>query len=203
MKNIARIMSAAVVASAALATAACGSDAAPAPAPAPETGVTVREVIPSGAARFTVTSPDIGADNTFGPDNFAAAFGCTAANKVPTIRWSGAPAAAKSFAITMFDADAPTGSGFWHWMTWDIASGAAEFKPGDAAVQGTNDAGATGYLGPCPPAGDRAHTYRITVLALDTAQLGTPASTSPAAASFSMSGHIIGAGQLTATAQRP
>ncbi|MGV9413766.1 YbhB/YbcL family Raf kinase inhibitor-like protein [Nocardia sp. NPDC003693] len=199
MKNTARIMSAAVVASTALATAACGSDTEPAPA----TGVTVRDVIPSDAARFTVTSPDIGSGNTFGPDNFAAAFGCTAANKVPTIRWSGAPAAAKSFAVTMFDTDAPTGSGFWHWMAWDIGSGAVEFKQGDAAVQGVNDAGAAGYLGPCPPAGDRAHTYRITVLALDTAQLGVPESTPPTVASFSMGGHIIGAGQMTVTAQRP
>ncbi|WP_330183877.1 YbhB/YbcL family Raf kinase inhibitor-like protein [Nocardia sp. NBC_01503] len=157
---------------------------------------------PASAARFTVTTPDL-TDSTFPADNFAGSFGCTAANHAPRVHRSGAPVAAKSFADTMFDPDAPTGSGFWHWMNWDIPSTATEFTDGTLAISGTNDAGARGYQGPCPPTGDKPHNYRITVLALDTPQLGLPASTPPAVAPFSMSGHVIGIGQVTATARRP
>ncbi|MFF2553204.1 YbhB/YbcL family Raf kinase inhibitor-like protein [Nocardia sp. NPDC058058] len=203
MNTIARIASAAVVASGLLSVAACGTDGESAPAAQPTAaGVTVRSVAPAGAATFEVNSPDV-RGGTFGADNFAGAFGCTAANHAPRVRWSGAPAAAKSFAVTMFDQDAPTGSGFWHWINWDIAPTATEFGTGVTAVTGTNDAGAADYLGPCPPSGDKAHTYRITVLALDVPRMDLPAATPPAVASFSMSSHIIGIGQLSVSAQRP
>jgi Raf kinase inhibitor-like YbhB/YbcL family protein len=101
----------------------------------------------------------------------------------------------------MFDPDAPTGSGFWHWVTWDIPA-TGRTLPSETAVDGTNDAGAAGYLGPCPPEGDRAHRYQVTVLALDTASLGLPASTPPAYASFALGGHILGYARITATAKR-
>ncbi|MFB8008185.1 YbhB/YbcL family Raf kinase inhibitor-like protein [Nocardia sp. NPDC056000] len=203
MNNIARIASAAIVASGLLSVAACGSDSEPATAAPPTAaGVTVRSVAPAGAATFEVSSPDV-KDGTFGADNFAGAFGCTAANHSPRVRWSGAPANAKSFAVTMFDPDAPTGSGFWHWVNWDIAPTATEFGTGVTAVTGTNDAGAAEYLGPCPPSGDKAHNYRITVLALDVPKMDLPAATPPAVASFSMSSHVIGIGQLSVSAQRP
>lgn len=105
---------------------------------------------PASAARFTVTTPDL-TDSTFPADNFAGSFGCTAANHAPRVHRSGAPVAAKSFADTMFDPDAPTGSGFWHWMNWDIPSTATEFTDGTLAISGTNDAGARGYQAPAHP----------------------------------------------------
>lgn len=204
MNTTARIMSAAVVASGVLATAACGSDTGSASPVAPaEAGINVRAVIPAGTPQFTVTSPDLSANGVFAPDSFAGVFGCTAADHAPRVRWSGAPAAAQSFAVTMFDPDAPTGSGIWHWMNWDIPSGATEFTEGGPGVAGINDVGTTGYMGPCPPVGDKVHNYRITVLALDVPNMELPASTTPEVASFSMGSHIIGAGLLTATAQRP
>lgn len=206
MTRIARTFSATFAVAALLSATACGSDqdstpAAPTTSPVPS--VQVRPVVPPSAAQFTVTSPDGTADHAFPADFYAGAFGCTAANHSPRLRWSGAPAGAKSFAVTMFDPDAPTGAGFWHWLNWDIPSTATDFTAGAAGVAGTNDAGAPGYLGPCPPTGDRPHTYQISVLALDTPSLGLPATTTPAVASFSMGSHIIGVGHLSLTAQRP
>jgi Raf kinase inhibitor-like YbhB/YbcL family protein len=110
----------------------------------------------------------------------------------------------QSYAITTFDRDAPTGSGLWHQITWDVPAGARSFDgtlPA-GAVSGTNATGATGYLGPCPPAGDIAHHYVISVLALDVPTLGLAADTPAALAAFTLGGHIIGAAQITATAQR-
>ncbi|GAB2527079.1 hypothetical protein GCM10027167_33450 [Nocardia heshunensis] len=177
---------------------ACGSDHDSTPTTT-SSSVQVRPVVPATAASFTVTADATGA---FPADFYAGAFGCTAANHAPHLSWSGAPEAAKSFAVTMFDPDAPTGAGFWHWMNWDIPATAKDFTAGAAGVAGANDAGAPGYLGPCPPAGDKAHTYRISVLALDTPSLGLPASTTPTVASFSMGSHIIGVAHLSLTAQR-
>ncbi|MEU1206247.1 YbhB/YbcL family Raf kinase inhibitor-like protein [Nocardia sp. NPDC005825] len=205
MTRIARTVSATFAVAALLSAAACGDDgdSAPAATTNPAASVQVRPVVPASAARFTVTTPDGTAEHAFPADFYAGAFGCTAANHALSLRWSGAPAAAKSFAVTMFDPDAPTGAGFWHWLNWDIPATATDFTAGAAGVAGTNDAGAPGYLGPCPPTGDGPHTYQISVLALDTPSLGLPATTTPAVASFSMGSHIIGVAHLSLTAQRP
>ncbi|GAB3210933.1 YbhB/YbcL family Raf kinase inhibitor-like protein [Nocardia tengchongensis] len=203
MTRIARIVPATFAVAALLSAAACGSDEPATETATPVASVQVRPVVPASAAQFTVTTPDGTADHAFPADFYAGAFGCTAANHAPRLQWSGAPASAKSFAVTMFDPDAPTGAGFWHWVNWDIPSTATDFTTGAAGVAGTNDAGAPGYLGPCPPAGDRAHTYQISVLALDTPTLGLPPTATPAVASFSMGSHIIGVAHLSLTAQRP
>ncbi|MGW4530044.1 YbhB/YbcL family Raf kinase inhibitor-like protein [Nocardia sp. NPDC004340] len=204
MTRIARTVSATFAVAALLSAAACGNDGDSTPTTTnPAASVQVRPVVPASAAQFTVTTPDGTAEHAFPADFYAGAFGCTAANHAPRLQWSGAPAAAKSFAVTMFDPDAPTGAGFWHWLNWDIPATATDFTAGAAGVAGTNDAGAPGYLGPCPPAGDRPHTYQISVLALDTPSLGLPAATTPAVASFSMGSHIIGVAHLSLTAQRP
>ncbi len=159
----------------------------------------VRQGIPAGTKTFRVTSPDLADGKPFPAAGYSSGFGCTGANQPPRLHWSGAPAGTKSYAVTMFDPDAPTGSGFWHWVNWDV-QGAD--MPASGAVQGADDAGETGYLGPCPPAGDRTHRYQVTVLALDTASLGLPAGTPPAYASFAMSGHVLAYARITATAKR-
>ncbi|MGW4241810.1 YbhB/YbcL family Raf kinase inhibitor-like protein [Nocardia sp. NPDC004722] len=202
MNRTARITSVIFAVAALAGLTACGSEhdsstAATSPAP---TSVQVRPVVPARAATFTVTAD---ATDTFPADFYAGAFGCTAANHAPRLAWTGAPAAAKSFAVTMFDPDAPTGAGFWHWMNWDIPATAKDFSAGTAGVAGANDAGVPGYLGPCPPAGDKPHHYEISVLALDAPSLDLPAATTPTVASFSMGSHIIGVAHLTLTAQRP
>ncbi|MFF2630670.1 YbhB/YbcL family Raf kinase inhibitor-like protein [Kitasatospora griseola] len=104
----------------------------------------------------------------------------------------------------MFDQDAPTGSGFWHWLSWDLPATATAL--GDAlppgAVSGTEDAGLPGYLGPCLLVGDRPHRYRITVYELDTASLALSTATPSAVAAFTLGGHVLAYGQTTGVAAR-
>ncbi|GAA2160155.1 YbhB/YbcL family Raf kinase inhibitor-like protein [Actinomadura napierensis] len=157
----------------------------------------VRAGVPKHTAHFSVTSPDL-AHGRFPAASYSDSFGCTGGNVPPRLHWSGAPAATKSFAVTMFDRDAPTGSGFWHWSVRNLPATAAAV-PSDAAT-GVNDAGTASYLGPCPPAGDGPHQYTITVLALDVPDAGVPATASPAMASFAMGSHVIATARITATA---
>ncbi|MGV9267562.1 YbhB/YbcL family Raf kinase inhibitor-like protein [Kitasatospora sp. NPDC003701] len=165
----------------------------------------VRAGIPSHTPRFVVSSPEWKGGKVPAA-GYANVFGCSGANHAPTVRWSGAPASTRSYAVSLFDPDAPTGSGFWHLMTWDIPASTTTLAGATpaGAVSGPNDAGATGYLGPCPPAGDGVHHYVLRVVALDVPSLGLPATSTPAVASFSMamSGHIVGTAELTATARR-
>ncbi|WP_426512170.1 YbhB/YbcL family Raf kinase inhibitor-like protein [Dactylosporangium sp. McL0621] len=165
---------------------------------------TVRRGIPDGAARFAVASPDVRDGGKFPADMFANAFGCAGTNARPRLRWSSPPDGTRSLAVTMYDPDAPTGSGFWHWLAWDLPAGTRTLDAAEPAgtVDGTGDAGAPGYLGPCPPAGDVGHHYEITVYALDTPSLALPASTPPAVAAFTMGPHVIAYGRLTVTARR-
>ncbi|HKW72234.1 MAG TPA: YbhB/YbcL family Raf kinase inhibitor-like protein [Candidatus Dormibacteraeota bacterium] len=161
--------------------------------------VKVRSGIPAGVAHFTVTSPDLQNEHRFSMSEIANVFGCTGGNQAPRLHWSGAPAGTKSFAVTMFDPDAPTGSGFWHWLTWDIPAGATSLNATAlpaGAVAGTNDAGLTGYLGPCPPPGDRVHRYQLTVYALDTSSLSLPGGVRAAVVGFSMRTHIRATARL-------
>ncbi|MEU9155826.1 YbhB/YbcL family Raf kinase inhibitor-like protein [Streptomyces sp. NPDC048417] len=164
----------------------------------------VRQGVPDSATRFKVTSPDIRNGGTIPADSYADSFGCSGANQQIRLSWHGAPKDTRSYAVTMFDPDAPTGSGLWHWLTWDIP--ATDTQLGAAlptgAVAGTNGAGQTGYLGPCPPVGDITHHYRITVYALDTPSLQLPAATPAAITTFTMSSHVISTATITATARR-
>lgn len=162
----------------------------------------VRSGIPLSAAPFHLASNAL-AHGTFPAADWWNSFGCTGANQAPDLEWSGAPAATKSYAITMFDKDASTGSGFWHMVDWDIPAATTSFTgtlPA-GAVEGTNDDGDPGYMGPCPPAGDIPHHYQIKVLALDTPSLGVP-TVPPALANYLLSSHVIGVAELDATAQR-
>jgi Raf kinase inhibitor-like YbhB/YbcL family protein len=162
----------------------------------------VREGLPTGIGHFSLTSTDIHAGQPI-PQRFR---GCTGPGVSPELTWSGAPAATRSFAVTVFDADAPTGSGFWHWIAWDLPAGTTSLPTGaqlpSGAVNGTNDGGGTGYTGPCPPVGDVTHHYRFTVVALDVPTLQLPADTHAAAVSFTIGQHAIAAAALTATARR-
>ena len=130
-------------------------------------------------------------------------FGCHGANRAPALQWSGAPAGTRSFAVTVFDPDAPTGSGFWHWMVIDLPAASRSLPEGGAlpafAHAIRNDYGDKAWGGPCPPAGDPPHHYLFTVYALDVPSLGAPADASPALAGFLMHGHVIGKARRTLT----
>ncbi|MDQ0960702.1 Raf kinase inhibitor-like YbhB/YbcL family protein [Streptomyces sp. B4I13] len=164
----------------------------------------IRGGIPVTAARFGLSSPDVRNGGRIPDVSWGNGFGCTGGNQPIRLRWKGAPKTARSFAVSMQDLDATTGSGFWHWMAWDIPANTTTLDrtlPA-GATSGTNDGGRAGYAGPCPPAGDIAHRYRITVYALDTPSLGLPAAGTPAVAAFTLSSHTIGYGRITATARR-
>ncbi|MFJ4681302.1 YbhB/YbcL family Raf kinase inhibitor-like protein [Kitasatospora sp. NPDC088783] len=165
--------------------------------------VSVRSGVPAGAQRFAVSSPDL-VNGRFPQSHWANAFGCDGGNQPLRLEWRGAPTGTRSFAVTMFDPDAPTGSGFWHWLVWDVPATATGLgaTPPAGAVTGADDAGVQGYLGPCPPVGDRPHHYQINVYALDAPSLALPAATPAAVTAFSMSGHVIGHAQTTVLAAR-
>jgi hypothetical protein len=119
-------------------------------------------------------------------------FGCAGSNISPALAWSGAPDDTRSFAVTCFDPDAPTGSGFWHWVVVNIppevsklpaGAGSGEGLPA-GALQVRTDYGAPGYGGPCPPEGDHPHRYLFTLHAVGLEALPVEADTSAAVVGF-------------------
>ncbi len=159
--------------------------------------------------RLKVTSADIAPRGTIKDEQVGNSFGCKSPNVSPEIKWSRAPEGTKSFAVTMFDPDAPTGSGFWHWVVFNIPADVTELPKGAGdpkagtmpagAVQSRTDFGAPGYGGPCPPAGDKPHRYRISVFAVDVDRLDTDADTPAAVVGFNLHYHTLAKGVLTGT----
>jgi len=150
-------------------------------------------------ATFDVGSDDI-ADGQQLPDPQASrAMGVPGGDdRSPQLSWSGFPEATKSFAVTMFDADAPTASGFWHWAVFNIpasvtelASGAADDGMPAGAVQLRNDSGQAGYLGAAPPKDHGPHRYFIVVHAVDIEHLDIPADSTPAYLGFNLFSHTL------------
>lgn len=159
------------------------------------------------AGDFRLTSRDI-ADGQPMAQRFAfQGFGCTGENRSPALAWSGAPAATKGYALTVYDPDAPTGSGWWHWVLLNIpatttalpSAVGSETPPVAGALQLKTDYGVPGYGGPCPPVGDKPHHYIFTVFALDTGELELPENATPALAGFMLRGHTLAKASLTAT----
>ncbi len=152
---------------------------------------------------FTVTSTGFSADGTL-PDAQVYAAG----NLSPQLSWSGAPAGTKSYAVTCYDPDAPTGSGFWHWSVFDIPAGVTELPTGagsgdfkglpDGAVQVRNDYGTRDFGGAAPPPGDGPHRYVFTVYAVDQEKLGPDADVSPAVVGFNLRFHAVARAQVIA-----
>jgi hypothetical protein len=161
-----------------------------------------------GAGRFTLTSPDLKPGGMIATRHVANSFGCAGQNVSPALRWSGAPAGTKSFVVTVYDPDAPTGSGFWHWVVYNIPANATTLAAGAGdpkgsalpagAVQSNTDVSKPGYLGPCPPAGDKPHRYIFTVYALKTAKLDVPANATAALIGFNVHGNQLAKATLTA-----
>lgn len=140
------------------------------------------------------------------------AWGCVGDNRSPQLSWTGAPEGTKSFAITLFDPDAPTGSGWWHWLVFDIPASISELpeNAGDpqsgilpaGVVQSINDYKQLGYGGPCPPEGHGIHQYLFTLHALDVESLGLSADTNPAVVGFNLHVHTIQKASLVMYYQR-
>ncbi len=151
----------------------------------------------SAAHAMTLTSPDIKPGGKIADEQVFNGWDCAGRNISPALEWSGAPKGTKSFAVSVYGPDAPTG-GFWHWWVADIPADATRLPKGAGsgaglpagAIQAPNDFGGSGYGGPCPPKG-RPHHYLITVYALDVDKLAIDANASPAAAGFNVHGHTL------------
>ena len=141
---------------------------------------------------FSLTSNDLGGQATK-TEEFSG-FGCSGKNQSPQLSWTNAPAGTKSFAVTMYDPDAPTGSGWWHWVVFDINANTNELVTNagnltanlapKGAIQSLTNFGAAGFGGPCPPQGHGIHQYIITVHALKTDKLGLDATANPAVVGY-------------------
>jgi hypothetical protein len=159
------------------------------------------------AASFKLTSPDVSNGGTIKAEQVFNSFGCTGSSISPELNWSGAPAATKSFAVTVYDPDAPTGSGFWHWLIANIPASTASLakNAGDpkadlapkGSVQSRTDFGTSGYGGPCPPKGDKPHRYIFTVFAVDTDKLDVTPETTGAVVGFNLHFHTLAKATFT------
>jgi Raf kinase inhibitor-like YbhB/YbcL family protein len=175
-----------------MATSTAGYDTVSVRAPVP----------PKGSANLTVTSKSFKEGESIGMNYVFT--GCGGKNVSPQLSWSGAPKETKSYAITCFDPDAPTGSGYWHWLAFDIPpsvtsveEGAGTDKSPGGGHSGSTDYGFASYGGPCPPKGDGAHRYIFTVYALDVASPGVDAKCTGATCVFKMRGHVLATGSIT------
>jgi Raf kinase inhibitor-like YbhB/YbcL family protein len=162
---------------------------------------------------FTLTSPDLAPGGALPTSARSGIMGAGGEDRSPELNWEGAPAGTKSFAVTLYDPDAPTGSGFWHWALYNIPADAT----GLAADAGNPDAGLLPsgaitlpnevrmerFIGAAPPPGHGEHRYFFTVTALDVESLDLDAGTTPAVLGFNFLGHVLGRAQLMGTTETP
>ena len=126
-------------------------------------------------------------------------FGCSGENVSPELHWSNAPKGTKSFAITVYDPDAPTGSGWWHWLVVNIpvstksmgTNVSAKHSLPKGAIETMTDYGSAGFGGACPPKGDKAHRYVFTVHALDVEKLDLTPKSDSALVGYMINAHSI------------
>lgn len=151
------------------------------------------------AGEFTLQSNDLAGQLTKTQE--FSGFGCNGQNISPELHWKDAPKGTKSFAVTVYDPDAPTGSGWWHWVVFNIPSSVTSL-PADfgnmakshtiSTLQSMTDYGKAGFGGACPPKGDKPHRYMFTVHALNVDHLDLDEKASPALAGYMINAHSVG-----------
>ncbi len=132
-------------------------------------------------------------------------FGCSGKNISPQLSWKNAPAGTKSFAITAYDPDAPTGSGWWHWVVFNIANSVNNLKTGASnhsmpagVIESSTSYGSKGFGGACPPKGDKPHRYIFTVYALNTEKIEQGPDARPELIGFFLNSHAIAKASIMA-----
>jgi Raf kinase inhibitor-like YbhB/YbcL family protein len=166
----------------------------------------------SGMSNFTLTSAELKDQDLLQAVHEFDGYDGTGQNRSPPLHWRGAPEGTRSFALTLYDPDAPTGSGFWHWVVFDIDSSVSQLAAGQGSSDGTdlgacgaqaaNDYGAIGYGGPCPPRGLPAHRYIFTVHALGVPKLPLPADPTNAVVRFFIYQNTLATATLTGLYKR-
>lgn len=160
------------------------------------------------AGGFSLSSPTIKPGSTLTDAQVFKGFGCEGKNISPALKWSGAPKGTRSFALQVYDPDAPTGSGWWHWVVYNIPASATELAEGAGtadgkglpagSMQGRTDFGAPGFGGACPPKGNKPHRYIFTVHALKTEKIEVPPDASAALIGFMVNANSLGKASFTA-----
>jgi Raf kinase inhibitor-like YbhB/YbcL family protein len=156
--------------------------------------------------RFRVVAPDLASQGRVTLSHVFNGMGCSGQNISPALQWYNPPAGTRSFAVTAYDPDAPTGSGWWHWVMYNIPAGTTGLPAGAGngrnaprgSAQGQTDFGTKGYGGPCPPAGDRPHHYHFTVFALKVDKLDIPGNATAAYVGFNLNANKLATARVTA-----
>jgi len=163
------------------------------------------------AMAFELTSPQLQAGQPMAKAQEYSGFGCNGGNVSPALAWQHAPAGTKSFAVTVYDPDAPTGSGWWHWVLFNLPASSSGLPAGAGnpggvlpagSMQSRTDYGTPGFGGACPPAGDKPHRYIFTVHALKVDRLELGADSSPALVGYMLNANSLDKASLTTTYAR-
>jgi Raf kinase inhibitor-like YbhB/YbcL family protein len=167
---------------------------------------------PVFSSSFSLSSSDIKAGEFMSSQFEFTGFGCDGGDQSPNLKWTGAPEGTKSFAVTVYDPDAPTGSGWWHWQLINISATVAELPTNagsvsvDLAPEGSqhiiNDYGSAGFGGACPPVGHGAHRYQFTVHALSVELLDLPENASGALTGYMINANTIESSTIEAFYKR-
>lgn len=165
------------------------------------------------ADTLTLSSPAIAPNSTLPASFEFNGFGCSGQNQSPALNWHGAPAGTQSFAVTVYDPDAPTGSGWWHWMVINIPANVNSLATNAGEIGGKHlptgasqvriDYGVSAWGGVCPPAGDKPHRYIFTVYALKAKALDVPKDANPALGGFMINANTLAKASFTAYYGRP
>lgn len=160
------------------------------------------------SASFQLESPEFRDGDTLPLPSVHNVMGATGENISPELAWRNAPAGTKSLALTMYDPDAPTGSGWWHWVVYNLPANVTELPEGAGAAgnanlpagaaQGRTDFGTTAFGGACPPVGDAPHRYVFTVHALKVEKLELPADATAALIGYMLHANGLGKASFTA-----
>lgn len=157
---------------------------------------------------LSLTSVDVHSGESLKSQQVFNSWGCSGLNQSPQLAWENIPAGTKSFAVTMYDPDAPTGSGWWHWVMINVPVSVTQLETNAGAEGGKlmptgaqmqrNDFGYIGFGGACPPEGAKPHQYEITLYALDIEKLDVPKEGSPALAGYYILQHTLDTAKIVA-----